>query len=133
MTVLPSFRRSASSPTKGGLTLSIISADLKSSSCDTKVAPAAAYCSSRNCASAPALRSTKTCPKPFLRSKAAFCGVKATLRSLGNISRGTPTIRDEYGMPEPSKGGFSDIVLEILGLAWKQRWPTYYKRIESIH
>jgi hypothetical protein len=59
------------------------------------VAPAAVYCSSRNWASKPALRSTKTFETPFFLRSAAFAGVNATRRSLENVSFSVPTVKDE--------------------------------------
>lgn len=95
ITVLPSFTLSVSFPSSGGRTLRRISEDDRSSSLSTRVAPACLYCSSRNCARAPAFFSTNTREKPFLRSNAAFWGVRATRASLGKTSRGTPTVNEE--------------------------------------
>jgi len=99
MIVLPSAMPSASFPSNGGRTLSKMSADLYKSSLVTNVAPAAAYWSSRNWACAPAPYSTRTVLKPFLRRTVAFWGVNATRRSFWNVSLGTPTVSDEYGIP----------------------------------
>ena len=95
MTVLPSLIYFASSSNNGGRTFSITSDDANNSSLETRVAPAAEYCSSRNCAPAPALISTSTFETPFFFRSDAFAGVNATRRSFGNISLGMPMVRDE--------------------------------------
>jgi hypothetical protein len=32
-------------------------------------------------------------------------------------------VKDEYGTPDPSEGGFSEIVFEVLRVVWKPRQP----------
>jgi hypothetical protein len=32
-------------------------------------------------------------------------------------------VSDEYGTPEPSEGGFSEMVFEVVRVVWKPRQP----------